>query len=377
MIIAFDGKKAANNRAGLGNYSRFVIRCMAERFPDIRFDVYVGKKRNPALLSALEKFPNVNICTPTHPVLKHFSALWDMFGIPYELKKRGADIYHGLSNVLPRNIRKAEGVKSLVTIHDLIFLSFPHTYSWFDRHFHNLKFRHACRTADKIIAVSQCTAEDIFKCYKVPKKEISVVYQGCDSSFREKCTEEFKAEVRRQFTLPVRYVLSVGTVEERKNTALIVRALKNFPELHLVIVGRRTKYAGTVEETAAGLGISDRVHILSGVGFKELPAVYQMAELFVYPSKYEGFGIPMLEALCSGVPAIGATGSCLEEAGGDAALYTDPEDADDLSEKMSRVLSDPELRQSMIEKGYAHAAKFTDEALADSLMEVYKKVLKG
>ena len=152
MIIAFDGKKAANNRAGLGNYSRFVIRCMAERFPDIRFDVYVGKKRNPALLSALEKFPNVNICTPTHPVLKHFSALWDMFGIPYELKKRGADIYHGLSNVLPRNIRKAEGVKSLVTIHDLIFLSFPHTYSWFDRHFHNLKFRHACRTADKIIA---------------------------------------------------------------------------------------------------------------------------------------------------------------------------------------------------------------------------------
>ena len=148
MRIAFDGKKAAGNRAGLGNYSRFVIECMAKSYPQHEFDVYVGKDNGNPLLDNIRRYPNVNICTPTHPVLKHFPALWERFGIPYELKKRGADIWHGLANVLPQNISKAKGVRSVVTIHDLIFLSFPHTYSWADRHFYNIKFKRACRTAD-------------------------------------------------------------------------------------------------------------------------------------------------------------------------------------------------------------------------------------
>ena len=372
MKIAFDGKKAARNRAGLGNYSRFVIRAMARRFPDCSFDVYVSKKGRNALSEEFAEFPNVKVCCPTHPVLKHFPKLWEMYGIPYELNRSGADIYHGLGNELPANIGRAKRTRSVVTIHDLIFLFFPYTYSWVDRHLFNLKFRAACRRADKIVAVSECTARDIVKYYAVRKDRISVAYQGCDPRFRTRCTDVEKEEVRRRLGLPERYMLSVGTVEERKNTALIVRAMREVPDVDLVIVGRRTRYAEYVERTAAECGVSDRLHILSGVRTEDLPAVYQMAGVFVYPSRYEGFGIPLLEALCSGVPAIGAVGSCLQEAGGPASLYADPEDASDLARKINLVLSDPGLRKTMTETGLQYASLFTDDLLADRLMEIYR-----
>ena len=151
--------------------------------------------------------------------------------------------------------------------------------------------------------------------------------------------------------------------------------MQELPELSLVIVGKRTPYADRVEAAAVECGAAGRVKILSGVATEDLPAFYQMAEVFVYPSRYEGFGIPVLEALCSGVPAIGATGSCLEEAGGDAALYADPDDAHDLAEKISQVISDRELRKTMIRRGLEYSIGFTEEVLADRMMEIYRSVL--
>lgn len=377
MTIAFDGKKAARNRAGLGNYSRFVITTLARRFPDVRFDVYVSRRADTELLAPLMEFPNVTVCYPTHPVLKYFPWLWEKYGITYEVRRRGADVYHGLGNELPANIGKASRTRTVVTIHDLIFLFFPHTYSWIDRHLLNLKFRSACRRADRIIAVSRCTARDIVKYYFTPKSKISVAYQGCDQRFREECPESLKEDVRKRYSLPDRFILSVGTVEERKNTALIVKALPSIPEVSLVIVGKRTAYAAYVEETARECKVSGRVRILTGVSTSDLAAMYRLAEVFVYPSRYEGFGIPMLEALCSGVPAIGATGSCLEEAGGDASLYTDPDSAENLAQKIVRVLTDRSLRKEMIERGHQYASGFTGEVLADRLMEIYRECLES
>lgn len=375
MRIAFDGKKAARNMAGLGNYSRFVIKSLARRFPDVRFDVYISRKGDSRLLESLREFPNISICYPTHPVLRHFPKLWERYGIPYELNRSGADVFHGLGNVLPANIRKARNTKSVVTIHDLIFLFFPHTYSWIDRHLFNIKFKSSCINADRIIAVSQCTSKDIVKYYFIPKQKISVAYQGCDQRFRERCSDSFKAEVKKRFSLPDRFILSVGTIEERKNAALIVRALREIPEMDLVLVGKRTPYTEEVEKTAKECGVDRRVHIMSDVGSEVLPAFYQLAEIFVYPSKYEGFGIPVLEAQCSGVPVIGATGSCLEEAGGNAALYTDPEDAGDLAGKIMQVMNDRQLRESMIERGIRYSYRFSEEVLADRLMEIYRDVI--
>lgn len=374
MRIAFDGKKAAFNRAGLGNYSRFVIRAMAKRFPDCQFDVYVSRKGKRNMLDTFDGLTNVRICYPTLPVLKHFPKLWERFGITREVAASGAEIYHGLGNELPANIRKAKGTRSIVTIHDLIFLFFPHTYSWIDRHFYNIRFRSACMRADRIVAVSNCTAKDIVKYYFIPKQKISIVYQGCDSRFRERCSENSRQTVKKKFSLPERFVLTVGTIEERKNAALIVEALKEIDGLDLVIVGKRTPYTATVEEKARELALTKRVHILENVETEDLPAIYQLSEIFAYPSRYEGFGIPLLEALCSGVPAIGATGSCLEEAGGSSSLYVDPDDAKDLAAKIVNVLSDRELRERMISRGLAYSHYFDEEVLADRLMEIYRDV---
>ena len=375
MITAFDGKKAAQNRAGLGNYSRFVIRSMAERYPECQFDVYVGRIKDESLLKPLEQYPNVTICRPTHPVLKHFPKLWERFGIAYELRKRGADIFHGLGNTLPHGIKKVKGLKTIVTIHDLIFLCFPHTYSWIDRHLYNLKFKSACTHADRIVAVSQCTANDIVKYYFIPKQKISIAYQGCDPIFRKECSQSTISAAREKYSLPKKFILTVGTIEERKNAVQIVRALQGIPEEELVIAGRKTPYADLVSQTAEELHIADRVHILDNVSTQDLAAIYRMADVFVYPSKYEGFGIPILEALCSGTPVVGATGSCLEEAGGNAALYADPDDALDLEKKIQQVLSDGGLRERMAAKGLQYASGFSDEVLADRLMEIYKDVL--
>lgn len=371
MRIAFDGRQAAGNRAGLGSYSRFVIRCMAQRYPDCRFDIYVEDGQNLSLLASLKGLPNVEICTPKGIFFRHFPFLWTLFCIPCELRRRNTDIYHGLANYIPRSVRRMKDVKKVVTIHDLIFISFPSTYNWLERHFNNIRCRRSCRIADKIISVSKCTAVDIVKYYFTPKEKIEVVYQGCDPAFRQGVSEGFKSIVRHRFSLPEHFILNVGTIEERKNAEVIVKALEYVPDMHLVIVGRKTRYIEKVIDTAKRCGVCSRVHILSGVGYRELPAIYRQADVFVFPSKYEGFGIPILEALCSGVPVVGATGSCLEEAGGDAAVYVDPDDTAALAGSINKILSDEALKESMIEKGYAHAERFSDDILAEKTMDVY------
>lgn len=376
MKIAFDGEKAATDRAGVGNYGRFTIRTIAERFPDCQIDIYVPRRKDGERLEQFFRQPNVTVCYPTHPVLRHFPKLWKRFGIPYELMKRGADIYHGLGNELPANIRKAVHTRSAVTVHDLIFLFYPYSYSWLERHRLNIIYRSSCRNADRVIAVSECTSRDIVKYYFIPKSKISVAYQGCDPGFRKRCTPETLQDTRRRLSLPERYILCVGTIEMRKNAALIVKTLQDIPAIHLVLVGKRTPYAGYVESVARGCHVEDRVHILTDVGSEDLPAVYQMADVFVFPSRYEGFGIPILEALCSGVPVIGATGSCLEEAGGDAALYADPDSAGNLTQKIIKVLTDKELRREMTERGYHCASAFSEEVLADRLMEIYRDLVR-
>lgn len=207
-----------------------------------------------------------------------------------------------------------------------------------------------------------------------------MIYQGCSDIFKQKTSEVERAELRRKYELPRRYLLSVGSIEERKNMGLIVEALALLPDttdLSVVLIGRRTKYSDEVERLAERWGIKDRLHIRSQVPTSDLPALYQGAEIFIYPSLYEGFGIPILEALHSGVPVIGATGSCLEEAGGPASLYCDPRDPGSLAEMIATILDDSEKRKEMTTKGYLWAAQFTPKRMADELTALYRQLLSA
>ena len=375
MRIAFDAKRAAQNRTGLGNYSRFVLDILDRHMPDGEFVLFAPNAKKTSLLQRfVEKKGKFSLVTPIG-IWKLLRSLWRTFGITKDIEKANVALYHGLSNELPLNIRKAK-CKSIVTVHDVIFRSFPQGYNAIDRWLYNFKYGRSCRNADHIIAVSEFTKQEIMRYYNIPSEKISVVYQGCDIQFRQAVDDEQKAKVRETYNLPEHYILYVGSIEERKNLLLLMKALTRLPkDTHVVACGKRTAYFDKVFAFVKEHGLEQQVLFVHNAEFKHLPAIYQMADVAVYPSRIEGFGIPMLEALCSGTPAIGCTGSCLEEAGGPGSLYVDPDDEDALTRCILDVVHNDNISRSMITAGRVHSDKFEEDRLAERLIEVYKKVL--
>jgi glycosyltransferase involved in cell wall biosynthesis len=369
MNIGFDGKRAVQNFTGLGNYSRFVLDLLARYYPENEYLVYTPSR--PGKLKDLAgKFRFV------HPPRLAFKWVWRSWGMKRTFRKNRLDLFHGLSNELPFGISRT-GTASVVTVHDLIFLRFPEFYPLFDRKIYALKFRYACRNATRIIAVSEQTKRDIVEFLGIPADKIDVVYQGCNPLFRQEVPEADKQQVRRQYQLPGKYLLQVGTIEERKNLLITVKALKSIdPEYRLVVIGKETDYAREVREYIAAENLTTRVIFLQRVPLADLPAIYQMAGIFVYPSEFEGFGIPVLEALCSGVPVVAATGSSLEEAGGPGSCYVHPKDEVQLAWNVNQLIADPERRAEMIREGYRYTQHFSDENLAARLVEVYQKTIE-
>lgn len=375
MIIGFDGKRAISNMTGLGNYSRLVVESLAEAYPENKHLLYVPKLKENPRLSKINSMHNVEYHLPSPQGFK--GSLWRTFGITNNLKGDKVDIYHGLSNELPLNIRSA-GVHSIVTIHDVIYRRLPHCYSAIDRMLYDYKYGHSCRNADRVIAVSQRTKIDVMEFYGVDEDKIDVVYQGCDDSFKNILSVAELEATRKRLRLPDKFILQVGTVEDRKNLQLTVRALSALPsDVWLLAIGRdRNGYMGKVKDIAAKLGVADRIMWRHDISFADLPAVNQLAEAVSYPSLYEGFGIPILEALESETPVVAATGSCLEEAGGPGSIYVAPDDAASLSQALNAILEKKINVAEMIAKGKLHARKFTNSTMAERLMEVYQKVLK-
>jgi glycosyltransferase involved in cell wall biosynthesis len=291
------------------------------------------------------------------------------------LKKEQIAVFHGLSNELPFCIKQT-CIPSIVTIHDLIFLRYPDLYSPIDRMIYRFKYRYSCKVADKIIAVSECTKRDIIAYLNIPEEKIAVIYQGCHPQFNKNVSADKKTEVSLKYSLPKRFLLFVGTIEERKNLLLIVKALKNLEEnIHLVAVGKKTSYQKRVEEYIAENQLSKRVHFHHHVLFDDLPALYRLAQIFIYPSRFEGFGIPVIEALSCGLPVIAAIGSCLEEAGGKCSIYVDPDNDSELTDQIKLILNDAKLVRLMSEKGKKYAERFSDEAIAKDLMCIYQSLL--
>lgn len=369
LRIGFDAKRAFLNHTGLGNYSRSVISSLARYFPSEHYFLYTPRiVRDHRTLPMLQ--PPVTLRSPRFPVLT--SAWRSRFVVP-QLKRDQLDIYHGLSHEIPAGIQHT-GIKTLVTIHDLIFLRYPQYYKATDRKIYEIKFRHACQHADRIIAISEQTKRDIVHYFGTDPERIAVVYQTCDPAFGVPCGPGQLEAVRKRYELPANYLLNVGTIEPRKNLMLIARALQRLPGQDLVVVGRSTAYAVKVKAFLAQHGLEQRVRFLEQVPFADLPAIYQQADIFIYPSEFEGFGIPLLEALYSRVPVIAATGSCLEEAGGPGSLYVPPDDADALSAAIQEIQANPALRDQMVNTGLAFANGFTEESHAASLMYHYRSL---
>lgn len=386
MNIGFDAKRAAQNRTGLGNYSRFVIRILSEKFAGNQYHLYTPKPHRMPYLQEIPTLKHLFLHFPPQGIWSRIRSLWRVWGITKDIQKDGIQIFHGLSNELPLNIGTPEqrkmkaggkGCKYIVTIHDLIFIHTPQYYHWIDRQIYNFKFRRACRCADRVIAVSEYTKQEIMHYYHTPESKIDVVYQGCDPVFSQKIEEGKLQEVKARYQLPDKFVLYVGSIEERKNLMLVAKAMAELNRraaIHVVAVGRRTAYVDQIQDFLKAQGIDHLFHFYHQVPYADLPSFYKWASTFAYPSRIEGFGIPLLEAISSGVPAIGCTGSCLEEAGGPNSIYVNPDDAKGMADAILRTCTDEPLRQHMISEGKKYALNFSDEKLSHDLMKVYESL---
>jgi glycosyltransferase involved in cell wall biosynthesis len=371
MRIGFDAKRAFFNQSGLGNYSRDTINILAEYFPENELILY---SPNPLKSKIFYKASNVKIKGPTYKWQSLFGSFWRTYSLSKQLTKEQIELYHGLSNELPVGIEKIN-IPSVVTIHDLIFMRYPEFYKSFDRTIYEKKFRYAALHASKVIAVSGQTRDDLMKFFSVPPHKIEVVYQGCNPIFWQTIKESKKNEILEKYHIPENYILYVGTIEERKNLLNIIKALdKGKIDYPLVVIGRPTEYLFRVKEYIEQQKVK-QVYFLEQVPNEDLPAIYQMAHLFVYPSVFEGFGIPILEALTSKVPVITSKGGCFAEAAGKSSIYIDPQNIEELTDSISLILNNSTLRYKMIEDGYSHAQEFSQEKIARNLMKVYKELL--
>jgi glycosyltransferase involved in cell wall biosynthesis len=371
MRIGFDAKRAFFNQSGLGNYSRTLISQMSMLFPENEYFLF-SPKDNP--VSAGFPPENSYIIKPSQFLHKQFPSIWRSAFLGKDIRNYKIQVFHGLSNELPLDIKKSNA-RSVVTIHDLIFLLYPNLYKRADRAIYNSKFQRSCKHADAIVAISEQTKTDIIQILNIPAEKIHVIYQSCSPLYYTVANEDIKNIIRIKHSLPEKYMLYVGTIEERKNLLQLIKA-KNEYKIHLplVVIGRTTPYFEKVLEYITKHHIQDII-FLKSLDQEELPAIYQMSELFVYPSSFEGFGIPILEALNSGVPVITGIGSCMPETGGPHSIYVNPFQTGEIADSIKLVLNNPQLKRKMVEEGKKHALLFREERTAGEMMKLYKKLL--
>jgi glycosyltransferase involved in cell wall biosynthesis len=368
MNIGFDAKRAFYNRSGLGNYSRSTINLLEKYFPKNNYFLYTPSTENAISFPIYE---NTKIVTPTGIFNRFMKTYWRSFKLARSFKKDKLDIYHGLSNEVPHNAHKKDA-KIFTTVHDLIFFRYPELYNKFDRKIYYQKFKYSAQISDKVIAISEQTKTDIIHFLNIDENKIEVVYQGCNPIFYKEVSTERKIEVAQKYNLPKQYILNVGTVEKRKNILSTVQALHlQKIDIPLIIIGGHTSYQDDIENYIAQHGMKNQVLIYNNVPFNDLPALYQLSELFIYPSLFEGFGIPILEALNSKIPVITTRGGCFSEAGGLHSMYVKPDNIEEIGEGIRKTLSDTQLKNTVIEEGYKYAQKFNEDKIAENLMNVY------
>lgn len=372
MRIGFDAKRLFNNFTGLGNHSRTTVDILTEFHPGNEYLLYTPKIKHNAVTDQYLDKADCRTILP-HGLLR--GSAWRTFSLAQTAKKDGADIFHGLSNELPARL----DIPSVVTIHDVAFKTFPDMYHATDRFTYNLKWRHACKTADRIIAISQSTKQDIVRFYGVDPDRIDIVYQPVNRIYYTDGTGACPATLE-QYVNGKPYMLYVGSINSRKNLLGIVKAIELLPEdlrIPLVVIGDGREYKQKVLEYISAHNLQDAVVFSpEKVGTEGLRYLYRNARMLVYPSFYEGFGLPVVEALLSHCPVITSNVSSLPEAAGPDSLMVEPSDIRDIADKISMLMTDDTLRLEITDKGFRYAMdSFSPKILADRLMSIYKQLV--
>ncbi len=368
MKIGFDAKRLFLNYTGLGNYSRNIVKNLQEYYPEHEYHLYTTKAlRNLDTEYFFDKSKFI-----IHENKSAFNFYWRSVSIIKDLVKDEIDIFHGLSAELPIGIKKSK-IKSVVTIHDLIFKHFKSDYKLVDRLIYDFKSGYACQNAERVIAISEFTKGDILKAYNISNDKIEVVYLPIDNRFSKKANQIELEKVKSEFNLPDKFFLYVGSVIGRKNLKSVVKAMSIIEvrlRIPLVVVGSGKKYLEEVKAMIKNTGLEDDILFLKNISNEDLPKIYQLSKFFVFPSLYEGFGLPVLEAIQSGKPVVVSKGTSLEEVAGDCGTILPQNDVIALA----NTIKDKSNLAIELEDCDKHLKKFDPEVIVKGIMEVYKNV---
>jgi glycosyltransferase involved in cell wall biosynthesis len=370
MKIGFDAKRAFNNSTGLGNYARLLIKSLIQNFPEHNYYLFTPKT-DEKFKDEFINYKQVEIIKPEGFLNKKFPAAWRSFSVGDIVNNLELDIFHGLSNELPTGINQQK-TKCVVTIHDLIFLRYPNYYNNIDAYIYKKKFKNACQNADLVLATSIQTELDIIEFFQTEKSKIKVLYQACDDAFAKTYSNQEKQVVSQKYQLPNKFILSVGTIETRKNQLTILQALKNLEtNWHLVLIGKKTSYADEILAYANAQNLQNRLQIFENVSFTDLPIIYQCASLFAYISEFEGFGIPVLEAMQSKVLTVTSNVSSLPEVIGNQQQTISPKNSNELVQYINNSYNKKKIIKSQIDQAKERSKLFDKNYLAQELMKLY------
>jgi len=356
MKIGYDAKRYYHNHTGLGNYSRAIVAGQQQNFPDEEYALYDLKSIDRS------------------------------FRLGQRAKSEGCDLLHGLSNELPLNIQKV-GIASLVTVHDVAWRTFPDMYHWIDRKIYDYKYGRSCQHATHVLAISDSTKRDVMNFYDVPESRISVIYQPVQELFYTPLSQEESQQIlqtaveQHQLSqpLPQQFILNVGSINSRKNLLGLVKALELIPSDQrplLLVVGNGREYRREVEEYITRHELSRYVQIETNVrDNKILQALYSRASLMAYPSHYEGFGLPVVEAALQQCPILTSDVSSLPEAAGPGALLCHPDEVESIHDKLVELLDYPDIAHNLAVEAEKYARhRFEPKSLAKQMHELYLKL---
>jgi glycosyltransferase involved in cell wall biosynthesis len=384
LVIYIDVSAAVHRRAGLGRYAASLTRALVRREragsrsagglePLPRYALFYNRERGIEPLTGLEHLPTSTVALGYKP--------WRMLVWMGQLARVGFDrlmphvrLFHATEHLL----LPLRSVPTVLTVHDLIFRHLPEHHKPLNRWYLNWALPLYCRRATHIIAISECTRRDLIAAYGVAPEKTSVIHEAADPRFTPQ-TVDHVAAVRRRYGLPERYLLFVGTIEPRKN---LTRLLHAFEALRtdaltdaLVVAGKRGWLYGDFFAELEASPVREEVFLPGYVPDEDLPALYAGAQALVWPSLYEGFGLPVLEAMACGTPVACSGTSSLPEVGGEAALYFDPASTEHVTETLRRLLGDPDLRAELVGRGFEQAARFSWDRVAAETEAVYQALI--